>query len=225
MYSHTRSSSVRTAFLDPSYGSGKNSGVGSMTCRSEKQVSSNSSTSHWSRSSTHALAAGSHGQVGRNQPNIVESPPNKHPSDGQSFPLVPPPVGLVQERPALPAGDRGPVVGGDPLHLGPVGGLLVARVAQDHAVFIEGVEVPVLSLVSRHHIQRPAGWRVVSHHSTDSSPRGSAGSPRSGTRCGRPWTARRPRPCRPSSCDRRRPFAISRPPGGGRREAFATDRR
>jgi len=60
--------------LDPSYGSGKNSGVGRMTVRPEKQVSSNSSTSHWSRYSTHALAAGSHGQVGRHHPNIAGPP-------------------------------------------------------------------------------------------------------------------------------------------------------
>src|SRR5215210_3388897 len=111
MYSHTRSRSVRTAFFDPSYGSGKYSGVGRMTGRPEKQVSSNSSTSHWSRSSPQALAAGSHGQVGRNHPNIA-GPSEERIAPAASLPFVPRPVAVVQQRLAPPAGHRGPVVRG-----------------------------------------------------------------------------------------------------------------
>jgi hypothetical protein len=46
---------------------------------------------------------------------------------------------LVQERQALPARDRRAIFRGDAFHFGPMSRFLVARVAQDHTVFIERV--------------------------------------------------------------------------------------
>jgi hypothetical protein len=57
------------------------------------------------------------------------------------------PVELVQPVQAFLARNRRGVLRGDALHLRPVGGLLVAGVAQDHALRVEGVEVPFLSAV------------------------------------------------------------------------------
>jgi hypothetical protein len=44
-------------------------------------------------------------------------------------------VALMQQRQALPARYRGAIVRSDAFHFGPVGSLLVARVAQDHHGF------------------------------------------------------------------------------------------
>ena len=46
-----------------------------------------------------------------------------------------------QKRQTFPAGHRGGVLRGDAFHLGPIRGFAVARVAKDHAVLIESVQV------------------------------------------------------------------------------------
>jgi hypothetical protein len=48
-------------------------------------------------------------------------------------------IALVQQRPALPARHRSAILRSDALHFGPMRGFLVARIAQDHAIIIEGV--------------------------------------------------------------------------------------
>jgi hypothetical protein len=64
--------------------------------------------------------------------------------------LLPGLVPCVQQRQALTARHRGVVVRGDPFHRGPVGGLPVPGVTQDHAILIEGVQFPLRSPVPGH---------------------------------------------------------------------------
>src|SRR5437762_3281257 len=59
-------------------------------------------------------------------------------------------VALVEQRETLPARHRSTVLSGDSLHFGPVSRFLVARVAKNHTVLIEGVQVSFLSLVPGH---------------------------------------------------------------------------
>jgi hypothetical protein len=59
-------------------------------------------------------------------------------------------VPFVKQRDALPAGHGGADIRGDAFHFGPVRGFLVARIAQHHAFFIEGVQVAFLFSLVRH---------------------------------------------------------------------------
>lgn len=56
----------------------------------------------------------------------------------------------VQQSQALPAGYRGAMFRGDAFHLGSMSGLLVARIAQDHAVCVQGMEIVFLSFERIH---------------------------------------------------------------------------
>jgi len=56
-------------------------------------------------------------------------------------------VALIQQRQALPARYRGAIVRGDPFHFSPMRRFPVARVAQHHAIVVEGVQVAFLSSV------------------------------------------------------------------------------
>jgi hypothetical protein len=62
-------------------------------------------------------------------------------------------VAFVQQGQARSARYFGVVVRGDTFHFGPVGGFLVARVAQNHAVVVEGVEVTFASFVFGHFLE------------------------------------------------------------------------
>jgi hypothetical protein len=57
---------------------------------------------------------------------------------------------LVQQCQALPARHRIAIIGSNAFHLSPMGSLLVARVAQDHSLVVESVQVAFLSSVSGH---------------------------------------------------------------------------
>jgi hypothetical protein len=57
----------------------------------------------------------------------------------------------VQQRQALPAGHRGVIIGRNPFHFGPMRGFLVARVAQDHAVLVQGMQIALLSFIPGQH--------------------------------------------------------------------------
>jgi hypothetical protein len=54
---------------------------------------------------------------------------------------------LVQHVDALAARHRGAIGGRDSFDVGPVGGFLIARIAQYHSVFVDGVQVTLLSPV------------------------------------------------------------------------------
>ena len=54
-----------------------------------------------------------------------------------------------RQRQALPASDRLELLGGDPLHLRPVGGFAVPRIAGEHAVGVEPVQVPLVPIVAQ----------------------------------------------------------------------------
>ena len=55
---------------------------------------------------------------------------------------------LVQQRQALSARHRLAIACGNSFHLSPMGGLFVARIAENHSRGIEGVQVAYLSFVS-----------------------------------------------------------------------------
>jgi hypothetical protein len=57
------------------------------------------------------------------------------------------PLFLVHQIDALAARHRGAIGCRDSFHVGPVGGFLVARIAQYHTVFVDGVQVTLLSPV------------------------------------------------------------------------------
>ncbi|HKA02061.1 MAG TPA: hypothetical protein VKE70_36370 [Candidatus Solibacter sp.] len=57
---------------------------------------------------------------------------------------------LEQDRPALPARHRGAVGRRNTFHLSPVRGFLVARIAQDHAVDVQGVQVALSTSFAGH---------------------------------------------------------------------------
>src|SRR5579859_7592932 len=59
-------------------------------------------------------------------------------------------LALVQQRHALPTRYSSWIIRRDSFHLGSMGSLLVASVAQHHAVLIEGVLVALLALVPGH---------------------------------------------------------------------------
>ena len=64
-----------------------------------------------------------------------------------SAPSLPGLFALKQQRQALAARHRGAILRRNPLHLGAMSRLSVARIAQNHAVSIEGVQVAFLSSV------------------------------------------------------------------------------
>src|SRR5205814_1987830 len=64
-----------------------------------------------------------------------------------------------QSLAALPAGDGFDVLRRDALDLGAVGSLLVARVAHEHPVFVQRMQVPLLAFVA--HLAASA-WRGYS---------------------------------------------------------------
>jgi len=57
------------------------------------------------------------------------------------------PLFFVQQVDALAARHRGAVGGRDSFHVGTVGSFLVARIAHYHPVFVDGVQVTLLSPV------------------------------------------------------------------------------
>ena len=59
-------------------------------------------------------------------------------------------LAIVEQQQALPAGYRCSIIRGDAFHFGAMSGFFIARVAQDHAVVIEGMQVAFLSRVSGH---------------------------------------------------------------------------
>ena len=59
-------------------------------------------------------------------------------------------VALVEQRLAFSARHGGAIVSGDTLHLSPMCRLLVARITQDHAVLVKGVQVTFLPSVPGH---------------------------------------------------------------------------
>src|SRR5262245_39925643 len=70
---------------------------------------------------------------------------------------------LVQQPQALLARHRLTILRGDAFHFGPVCGLAVARIAEDHAVLVEGVQVALRPFVSRHAIPFPSHPQPLSH--------------------------------------------------------------
>ena len=54
------------------------------------------------------------------------------------------------QLPALSTGDGVAIVLGNPLHLGPMCGLSISRIAQDHAVPVQRVQVPLRSSIPGH---------------------------------------------------------------------------
>src|SRR5260370_37371111 len=59
-------------------------------------------------------------------------------------------VALVQGRQALPACHLGAIIRANPFHFGPMSSFLVAGVTQNHAILVQSVEVPSLSVVPGH---------------------------------------------------------------------------
>jgi hypothetical protein len=53
-------------------------------------------------------------------------------------------VTLVHQRQALPARHRSTIIRGDPFHFGPMSPFFVARITQNHAIIVEGVQVGFL---------------------------------------------------------------------------------
>lgn len=72
------------------------------------------------------------------------------PGSAPSLLPFPVPAELVEQRKALPAGHCGLIILGDPFHLGPVSRFLVARIAQNHSVLIEGMKVASSSPIPGH---------------------------------------------------------------------------
>jgi hypothetical protein len=70
-------------------------------------------------------------------------------------------VALMQQRETLPACYRGVIVRGDAFHFGPVGSLLVPRVAQDHSLVVKDVQVAPLSSIPWHRLS--LHWQRIWH--------------------------------------------------------------
>jgi len=82
-------------------------------------------------------------------------------SSAASLPFLPNLVTLVQQRQALPTRHRSLIICGNPFHFGPMGSFSVARITQDHAVVVEGVEIAFSSSVPGHR-SRPGSMRANS---------------------------------------------------------------
>jgi hypothetical protein len=56
----------------------------------------------------------------------------------------------MHNRKAFPAGHRHLIHRRDAFHLGPVSGLFVARIAEDHAIVVESVQIAFSAFVAGH---------------------------------------------------------------------------
>ena len=88
-----------------------------------------------------------------------ETPAQRAGIEGKSLLLISRFIPPVQQCQALPARHRVAIVRGNAFHLRSMRRFPVARITQDHAMLVEGVQVAFLSFVSGHGLH-PKGRRI-----------------------------------------------------------------